>query len=93
MSKKAVIKLNEGGMTSGIVENLIEITENGAIGFNLPDGRLMWDCGSYPVDIGDEWNDGVFTREGEPITPVPTVEEELAELRAEMDALLGGESV
>ena len=94
MSKKAVIKLNDGSMTSGIVENLIEITDSAAIGFKLPDNRLMWDCGTYPVAIGDEWNDGVFTRNGEALTPIPTVEEQVLDLQAQLDALLlGGEAV
>lgn len=93
MSKKAIIVLDEGSMTSGTVENLIEITDSGAIGFKLPDGRLMWDCGNYPVAIGDNWKDGVFSRDGAALVPIPTAEEEIAEIRAQLDALLlGGDS-
>lgn len=93
MSKKAIIVLDEGSMTSGTVENLIEITDNGAIGFNLPNGRLMWGCSNYPVAIGDRWNDGVYSRNDAPLVPIPTIEEEVAEIRAQLDALLlGGDS-
>lgn len=94
MSKQAVILLNEGGMTSGIVDNLIEITADAAIGIELPENHILWDCGQYPVAIGDEWNDGVFTREGEALTPIPTAEQQIADLQAQIDALLlGGETV
>lgn len=94
MSKQAMIKLNEGGMTSGVVDNIIEIAAEAAIGLQLPDNHILWDCGQYPVAIGDEWNDGVFTREGEALIPIPTTEQQIADLQAQLDALLlGGETV
>lgn len=77
--KQAIISLAEGSMTRGKVSNIIEITQEAALGFMLPDNSLMWDCGTYPVAIGDDWCDGVFTREGEALTPLPTVEQQLAE--------------
>lgn len=88
MAKKAIIALNEGSMTSGVVENLIEITDSASIGFKLPDNRLMWDCGQYPVAIGDEWNDGVFTRNGEAITAVPTIESRVSNLEETTDTII-----
>lgn len=94
MSKHAVIALNDGGMTSGIVDNIIEISADTAIGIQLPDNHLLWGCDQYPVAIGDEWNNGVFTRNGEPLTPLVTAEEQIIEMQAQLDALLlGGESV
>lgn len=80
--KKAIISLAEGSMTQGKVSNIIEITQEAALGFMLPGNSLMWDCGQYPVAIGDDWSDGVFTREGEALTPLPTVEQQLYEAQA-----------
>lgn len=94
MSRRAVIALNEGSMTSGIVDNIIEITADATIGLQLPDNHILWACDNYPVAIGDEWNDGAFTREGEALTPIPTAEQQIADLQAQIDALLlGGETV
>lgn len=90
MAKKAIILLNEGGLTAGKVENLIEMTDSAAVGFVLPQGRLLWDCESYPVMIGDDWHDGVFRRNGEEIYAVPTVENRLSEAEAAINALLTG---
>lgn len=81
--RKAIIALAERSMTSGKVGNIIEITREAALGFVLPDNSLMWDCGQYPVAIGDDWSDGVFTREGEALTPLPTAEQQLAAMAAE----------
>ena len=82
--KQAIITLAEGSMTSGKVSNIIEITQEAALGFVLPDNTLMWDCGQYPVAIGDDWNDGIFTREGAALMPVPTVEQQLAGVQAQL---------
>lgn len=82
--RQAIITLANGSMTTGKVSNVIEITQEAALGFVLPDNTLMWDCGQYPVAIGDDWNDGVFTREGATLTPLPTVEQQLAQVRAEL---------
>lgn len=87
MSVKAIILLDEGSKTKGKVENLIEITAQAAIGFKLPAGRLMWDCGQFPVAIGDDWENGVFSREGEALEPVLTVEDRVNELEANDIAL------
>ena len=93
MSRQAVIALDGGGMTSGVVDNIIEITADAAIGLQLPDNHILWACDNYPVAIGDEWNDGIFTREGEPIYPIPTEKQQIADLQAQLDALLlGGET-
>lgn len=86
MAKKAIIALNEGSMTNGIVENLIEISSDAAIGLQLPKNRILWSCDNYPVTIGDEWNDGVFTRNGEPVYPIPTAEQRIYELEAELES-------
>lgn len=77
--KQAIISFADGSMTSGTVSNIIEITAEAALGFALPDNTLMWDCGTYPVAIGDNWADGVFTRDGEALTALPTVEQQLAD--------------
>lgn len=86
MARKAIIQFNEGSLNSGVVKNLIEITNDAAIGFMLPAGHILWDCGQYPVAIDDEWNDGIFTRDGKAIEPVPTVEDEMNALKAELSA-------
>lgn len=82
--KQAIISLVEGNMTQGKVANIIEITQEAALGFVLPDNSLMWDCGPYPVAIDDDWNDGVFTRQGEALTPLPTIEQQMEEVRAQL---------
>ena len=92
MSKLAIIALDEGSMTAGSVANIIEIASDTALGINLPLDQLSWDCGQYPVAIGDRWEDGVFSRDGGPLTPVPTDAEKIAELEAQMAALLGLEA-
>lgn len=61
MSKLAIIALDEGSMTAGSVANIIEIASDTALGINLPLDQLSWDCGQYPVAIGDRWEDGVFS--------------------------------
>ena len=40
--------------------------------------------------IGDDWRDGVFSRNGEEIYAVPTVENRLSEAEAAINALLTG---
>ena len=82
--RKAIIALTEGSMTSGKVSNIIEITQEAAMGFMLPENHMMWDCKQYPVAIGDDWNDGVFTREGEALAPLPTLEQQLAIVQAQL---------
>lgn len=82
MSKKAIILLDTNSMAAGTVENLIEMTADSAVGFVLPTSKLLWDCGQYPVAIGDRWEDGVFSREGGALVPVPTDAERIAQLEA-----------
>ena len=92
MSKLAIIALYGDSMTAGTVCNIIEIASDTAIGITLPLDQLSWDCGQYPVAIGDRWEDGVFSRDGGPLAPVPTDAEKIAELEAQMAALLGVET-
>ena len=82
--RKAIIALAEGSMSQGIVSNIIEITQEAAVGFMLPQNSLMWDCGQYPVAIGDDWQDGVFTRDGESLIALPTVEQQLDDVLAQL---------
>ena len=72
MSKLAIIALDEGSMTAGTVANIVEVTADTAMGVILPLEQLSRDCGRYPVVIGDRWEDGVFSRSGVPLMPVPT---------------------
>ena len=83
----AIIQLEEEGSTSGVVCNIIEIASDTALGITLPLDQLSWDCGQYPVAIGDRWEDGVFSRDGGPLVPVPTDAEKIAELEAEKTLL------
>ena len=93
MSKLAIIALDEGSMTAGTVCNIIEIASDTAIGITLPLEQLSWDCGQYPVAIGDRWEDGVFSRDGGPLVrQVMADVERIAELEAQMAALLGVET-
>ena len=87
MSKLAIIALDEGGQTCGTVCNIIEIASDTALGITLPLDQLSWDCGQYPVAIGDRWEDGVFSRDGQPVTPVPTDAQRIAELESEKTLL------
>lgn len=87
MSKLAIIALDEGSMTAGAVCNIIEIASDTAMGITLPLEQLSWDCGQYPVAIGDRWEDGVFSRDSGPLVPVPTDAEKIAELEAEKKLL------
>lgn len=82
--RQAIISLATGSMTTGKVSNIIEITQEAALGFVLPDNSLLWDCGQYPVAIGDDWNDGIFTRDGAALIPLPTVEQQLVEVKAQL---------
>ena len=92
MRKLAIIALDEGSMTAGTVDNTIDFASDTAVGITVPLDHLSWDCGQYPVAIGDRWEDGVFSRDGGPLVPVPTDAEKIAELEAQMNALLGIET-
>lgn len=80
--KKAVIR-------DGAVENIIECSDEGLKGLRFPIGTTVWDCGQYPVAIGDGFSDGVFSRGGQPLTPLITEQQQIDELRLQLDALLG----
>lgn len=84
--KKAVIQNNT-------VTNIIECSDEGLKGLRFPVGTTIWDCGQYSVAIGDEFHDGVFTRDGEPLEAQPTEQNQIDQLRYEMDVLLGIEEV
>lgn len=83
----AIIQLEAEGSTSGVVCNIIEVTADTALGITLPLDQLSWDCGQYPVAIGDRWEDGAFSRDSGPLVPVPTDAEKIAELEAEKTLL------
>lgn len=74
-------------MTAGTVANIVEVTADTAMGITLPLDQLSWDCGQFPVAIGDRWEDGVFSRDGGPLAPAPTDAEKIAELEAEKTLL------
>ena len=80
--KKAVIR-------DGVVENIIECSDEGLKGLRFPIGTTVWDCGQYPVAIGDGFSDGTFSRDGQPLTATPTEQQQIDELRLQLDALLG----
>lgn len=80
--KKAVIQNNT-------VTNIIECSDEGLKGLRFPVGTIVWDCGQYAVAIGDSFQDGVFSRDGEPLEPQPTEQDQINQLRHELDVLLG----
>lgn len=83
--KKAVINLS-----TSEVENIIEYADRG-IAIRLPIGYTVYDCTQYDVQIGDTFAEGVFYREGVPVEYKPSDAERLAQLEAEMNALMGVE--
>ena len=60
-------------------------------GMTFPLGTTVWDCGQFDVQIGDTFEDGIFSRNGEPLEPVPTDADRIEELQEMLNALLGGE--
>ena len=82
MGKKAVIANNK-------VINIIEYSEYGIGGLQFPLGQTLWDCTDVPVAIGDDFEDGVFSRDGQPVEPMPSADQRISELEATMNALLG----
>ncbi len=82
--KKAII-------TNNTVDNVIVCSDEGLQGMTFPLGTTVWDCGQYEVQIGDTFDNGVFSRNGVPLEPIKTAEERLAELENMLIALLGGE--
>lgn len=77
MSKQAIIE-------NGKVVNIIEISGNTAVGIRLPEGQFSYDCGQYPVAIGDDFADGVFSRDGAALTVVPTPEQQIFALEQQL---------
>ena len=77
----AIIQLEAEGSTSGVVCNIIEVTADTALGITLPLDQLSWDCGQFPVAIGDRWEDGVFSR------PNRTLDEARAEKISQLSAV------
>jgi hypothetical protein len=67
----------------GTVINIIEITADTALGLRLALNQFAYDCGAFPVAIGDDFIDGVFSRGGNALTPVPTDAQRIAQLEAE----------
>lgn len=84
MAKKAIIE-------NGKVINMIEYGERGIGGLRLPLGQVLWDCTDVPAAIGDDFKDGLFTRNGEPVEQQPSAEQRIAELEATLEALTGGD--
>ena len=80
--KKAVIENNK-------VVNIIECSDEGLKGLQFPIGQLVWDCGQYAVAIGDDFEDGVFSRGNENISPILTVQDQINELQGIIDIMLG----
>lgn len=72
------------------VENIIEYADRG-VAIRLPIGYTVYDCTQYDVQIGDTFEGGTFYREGEPVEYKPSDAERLAQLEAEMNALMGVE--
>ena len=51
----------------------------------------MYDCTNIPVQVGDTFADGKFYRDGVEVEYLPTEEEQIAELQAQLNALMGVE--
>lgn len=75
--RKAVIE-------NGIVKNIIEGSDEGIKGMRFPLGITVWDCGTYPVALGDRWENGRFYRDEDELAPVPTPEQEIAQLKDQL---------
>lgn len=75
-------------ISDGKVINIIEISGDTAIGLHLPIGQYTYDCGQYPVAIGDDFADGIFTRNGESLTEIPTVEGKITAMQEDNLAIM-----
>ena len=51
----------------------------------------MYECNNVNVQIGDTFADGKFYRDGVEVEYLPTEEEKIAELQAQLNALMGVE--
>lgn len=83
--KKAVIN-----KSTGEVENIIEYADRG-VAIRLPLGYIVYDCTNVDVQIGDTFADGKFYRDSVEVEYLPTEEEKIAELQAQLNALMGVE--
>jgi hypothetical protein len=75
---------------TAIIENgkVINIIEGEVNRIRFPLGQFTWDCGGYPVAIGDDFSEGVFSREGQPLEIPPTAEQlKIAELEQQITDL------
>lgn len=83
--KKAVIN-----KSTNEVENIIEYADRG-VALRLPLGYIVYDCTNVPVQIGNTFEGGKFYRDGVEVEYLPTEEEQIAELQAQLNALMGVE--
>ena len=83
--RKAVIN-----KSTNEVENIIEYADRG-VAIRLPLGYIVYDCTNVNVQIGDTFADGKFYRDGVEVEYLPTEEEQIAELQAQLNALMGVE--
>ena len=83
--RKAVIN-----KSTNEVENIIEYADRG-VAIRLPLGYIVYDCTNVPVQIGDTFADGKFYRDGVEVEYLPTEEDQIAELQAQLNALMGVE--
>ena len=83
--KKAVIN-----KSTAEVENIIEYADRG-VAIRLPLGYVVYDCTNVAVQIGDTFADGKFYRDGVEVEYLPTEEEKIADLQAQLNALMGVE--
>ena len=91
--KKAIILLDQGCQNKGTVVNIIICNENGIKGLILSNDQTLWDCSNYVVELGDKWEDGIFSKpEGEPCDryespeqqQINSLQEEKEKIKAEM---------
>ena len=75
--------MNRAVIQNSRVINLVTFTDQSPLGITLPAGQLLWDCGDLPVAIGDQFVDGVFLRGGQPLSPQPSLSQQLEEARQE----------
>lgn len=67
----------------GRVDNVIECTGLAALKLESVMHCTLVPCEQYPTAIGDTYENGVFTRDGEPIERIPTDSEKLVMLESE----------
>lgn len=85
MAQKAVIN-----KSTGEVENIIEYADRG-VAIRLPLGYAVYDCTNAAVQVGDTFDGGKFYRGGVEVEQTQTDAEKIAELQAQLNALMGVE--